>query len=88
MEDSPPQTYYWRHRAEVLAKAKIRYALQTEEQREARRIKNAATKRRSRAAAKKASGPAKKASGPVVFWAETKTAPINIGCQPFPLLDC
>ena len=81
MGDSPPQTYYWRHRAEVLAKAKIRYALQTEEQREARRIKNAETKRRSRAAAKKA-------SGPVVFWAETKTAPINIGCQLSPLLDC
>lgn len=47
--DDTPTTYYWRNREAILAKTKARYYARTPEQREADRIKNAETKRRSRA---------------------------------------
>lgn len=60
--DDTPQTYYWRNREAILAKARARYAAMTPEQREAQRIKNAEKQRRLRAKAKTAH-----VSGPVVF---------------------
>lgn len=63
------RSYYMANRDSILAKQRATYAQQTPEQIQARRIKNAAIKRRSRVAAKKA-------SGPVVFRAVAKAEPL------------
>jgi hypothetical protein len=59
--DETPQSYYWRNREAILAKTKERYYARTPEECDADRIKNAATKRRSRGK------PLLRKPGPIVF---------------------
>ena len=59
--DTPPQSYYERNREAILAKTKEKYYARTPAQRNADRIRNTETKRRSRGK------PITRQPGPIVF---------------------